>query len=82
MGGFRDVWGIFPGFFGIPEDLISTAIKSDHPEMDVQFFLARGGNGTLAKVEQNDLETLSHTTGDDVSSNAESLHSTYLGRNV
>ena len=50
--------------------------------MDVQFFLARGGNGTLAKVEQNDLETLSHTTGDDVSSNAESLHSTYLGRNV
>ena len=40
------------------------------------------GNGTLAEVEQNDLETLSHTTGDDASSNAESLHSTYLGRNV
>eukprot|EP00434_Breviolum_minutum_P034080 symbB.v1.2.030158.t1/scaffold3368.1/size58328/5 len=29
-----------------------------------------------AQVEQNDLETLSHTTGDDASSNAESLHST------
>ena len=24
--------------FGIPEDSISTTIKSDHPKMDVKFF--------------------------------------------